>query len=73
MEGVMAREVEGGAKTCDVVGCDKPAERAVSPKKVKQAGLDIEDVRGKAHLCKKHYKEYKKASKTDRKLDRLSR
>jgi hypothetical protein len=72
MEGIMARESEGN-KTCDVVGCDRPAERGISPKKAKQAGLDIEDVRGKAHLCMEHYKEYKKSSRTDRKLETLGR
>lgn len=72
MEGSMARESEG-TKTCDVIGCEKPAERGISPKKVKQAGLDIEDVRGKAHLCKDHYKEYKKSSRSDRKLETLGR
>jgi len=73
MEGSMAREDEGGTKICDVVGCENPAVRGLSPKKVKNAGLDIEDVRGKVHLCKEHYKEYKKASKTDRKLEMLGR
>jgi hypothetical protein len=72
MEVSITRESEG-TKTCDILGCDRPAERSLSAKKVEKAGLDIEDVKGKVHLCKDHYKEYKKASRTDRKLETLGR
>jgi len=60
-------------ETCDVAGCNEPAHRAVSAKNVAKAGLNVKKERGKAHLCKEHYKEYKKATKKDRELERLGR
>lgn len=55
---------------CDCAGCDKPAERSLNMKQVAKTGLKLKDsgVR-QVHLCKEHYKEYKKQSKTDRELD----
>lgn len=69
----MAKRKDEAEKTCEVIGCDNPAERSVAAKKVESAGLDVEASKGKIHLCKLHYKEYKKASKTDRKLESLGR
>lgn len=69
----MANESDDTVKTCDVEGCDNPVERSISAKKIEKAGLDIEESRGKVHLCKEHYKEYKKSSKADRKLETLGR
>lgn len=58
------------AKTCDVAGCDKEAERSISLKQVSKSDLKLKDpnVRS-AHLCKEHYKEFKKETKTSRELD----
>lgn len=64
---------EGIGETCDVIGCREPAHRAISAKNVAKAGLKVKKERGKVHLCKEHYKEYKKATKKDRELDRLGR
>ena len=66
-------EDEAIEETCDVVGCSEPAHRAVSAKNVSKGGLKVKKERGKAHLCKEHYKEYKKATKKDRELERLGR
>ncbi len=58
-------------KTCDVSGCSGESVKTVSGQKARDAGLSVpSDVR-KAHLCKKHYKEYKKATKKDRELERM--
>ncbi len=58
-------------KKCDVVGCEAEAERSVSPKKVGSI-LKLNEIgRGRAHLCKTHYREFKKATKKDRQLDRV--
>ncbi len=65
-----------GAKVqkCDVEGCTADAERSVAGKKVENAGLIISsDPSKSAHLCREHYKEFKKKSKTDRTLERLGR
>ena len=58
---------------CDISGCKETAERSVAVKRIEAAGMKVSDVEGSnAHLCKKHYREFKKKSKTDRELDRLS-
>lgn len=69
----MAKRKDEADKTCEVIGCDNPPERSVASKKVESAGLDFEASRGKIQLCKVHYKEYRKASKKDRKLESLGR
>ncbi len=59
-----------GEKTCDVVGCEKPAVKAVSRKKAEK----IFSLKGKAtkvHLCKGHYKEFKKKTKKEREMERI--
>jgi len=59
-------------RKCDASGCDAVAERSVSAKKAGKAGLKLasEDLRN-AHLCKEHYKQFKKKTKKDRELERL--
>ena len=58
---------------CGISGCDETAERSVSVKRIEAAGMKVSDSEsGNAHLCKKHYREFKKKSKTDRDLDRLA-
>ena len=49
---------------CEVVGCDSPSERTLSNKKVSCTSLELKnpDCRN-VHLCKAHYKEWKKLSK----------
>lgn len=58
-------------RTCDVKNCSETAVRSVSAKKASRSGLMIEGERGNVHLCKEHYKEFKRATKEDRKLERL--
>ena len=63
-----------GAKeeTCDVDGCNNVAERSLNMKQVSKCNLKLKagDHRS-VHLCKEHYKEYKKATKTDREIDSI--
>lgn len=69
----MARRADE-KKTCDVSGCKDEADRSISAKKVGELlKLDLGKRDKKAHLCKEHYKEYRKATKKDRKLDTLGR
>lgn len=67
-------EPRHSAKTeiCDVEGCDKPAERSFNIKQVSRSKLVLKsnDLRN-VHLCKEHYKEYKKETKTERSLDQV--
>ena len=59
---------------CGISGCDEDALRSLPTKKVTEAVPEIKistDAR-RVHLCKKHYKVYKKATKQQRKLDTLN-
>ena len=57
---------------CDVAGCENDAERSFNIKQVAKTNLDLKssDLRS-VHLCKEHYKEFKKQTKTDRELDSI--
>ena len=54
---------------CSVVGCDKEAVRSLSNQKVSSAGLKVGAAR-RVYLCKDHYKEYKRKTRTERKLEK---
>ena len=58
-------------KVCDVSGCQDAAERAVAVKKAGEVLKLQQTGHGKAHLCKTHYRDFKKATKKERKLDRI--
>ena len=60
-------------EVCQVTGCGKPAERSVSGESAKEAGLKFEEGLKRVHLCKDHYRQYKKSTKQDRMLDSLGR
>ena len=59
---------------CNVPGCDAEAERSLSRKKVKDA-MDwaLKGEGKRAALCKAHYREFKKATKEERKIESLRR
>jgi len=59
----------GKGVKCNVSGCGKEAVRSLSAAKVKAAGLKVTDEKH-AYLCKEHYKEYKKKTKKDKKLEK---
>ncbi len=56
--------------SCNVDGCDNDAVRSLNTKKVEGAGLRLDSSGKKSALCKEHYKEWKKATKDDRSLER---
>ena len=56
---------------CDVVGCSNPAVRSLPQKKLSAAGLSFKSEQRRAHICKEHYKEYKKKTKKEREIERL--
>ena len=60
------------AAKCDVLGCDNDAERSFNIKQVAKSQLTLKsnDLRS-VHLCKEHYKEFKKQTKTDRELSSI--
>lgn len=60
------------AAKCDVAGCENDAERSFNIKQVSKSQLKLKsnDLRN-VHLCKEHYKEFKKQTKTDRELNAI--
>ena len=59
-------------RTCDVSGCSKETERSISVKQVKASKLSLRpECTRSAHLCREHYREFKKDTKKDRKLEQL--
>ncbi len=60
------------AAKCDVAGCNNDAERSFNIKQVAKSQLSLKsnDLRN-VHLCKEHYKEFKKQTKTARELDAI--
>ena len=65
---------EGGAEKCGVTDCNEQGHKSLSTKKVKSALPNLSLREGsvkRIHLCKKHYKEFKKKTKKEREMDRL--
>ncbi|MBC7107487.1 MAG: hypothetical protein H5T41_01645 [Methanomassiliicoccales archaeon] len=60
-------------KICGVEGCTKSGERSVSSKLAEKAGLNLKAESRRVHLCKDHYKQFKRATKRDRELELLGR
>jgi hypothetical protein len=67
----MAQRKEAVDKLCEVKDCNEQAIRSVSAKKVLKSGLVVPSERGNTHLCKDHYRELKKSTKEERKLQRI--
>ncbi|MCD6562595.1 MAG: hypothetical protein J7K23_01610 [Thermoproteales archaeon] len=57
---------------CSVKGCDRPAIRSISYVDFSNSklSLEIESLGNRVYLCREHYKEYKKATKKLRKIDK---
>jgi len=60
--------IDKGVK-CSVSGCGKEAARSLSADKVRLAGLNVGSGERRAYLCKDHYKEYKKKTKKEKKVE----
>ena len=58
----------GKGVRCSVAGCEEEAIRSVSVARAKAAGLDVSGRH--AYLCKEHYKEYKRGSRKERRIER---
>ena len=59
---------------CGVQACGKEARRSLSTKKVRDAlpELKIPGEPRRVHLCKDHYRQFRKKTKKERELDRAS-
>ena len=60
--------IDKGIK-CSVVNCNEMAIRSISSEKVESSGLKLTDSK-RGYLCEQHYKEYKKKSKDDRRVEK---
>ena len=60
-------------KTCHVKGCNEEKKQSVPARKVKKTNLEVEgsSASGNVYLCKKHWKEYKKATEEEREMRQL--
>jgi len=59
---------------CEIKGCDNEAVRSIPVKNLLKALPDVKVEDGKkkrVHICKEHYKQFKKATKEERELQRL--
>ncbi len=54
---------------CSVVDCCEPAVRSISTEKAESAGLKVVEER-RAYLCRGHYKELKRKSRDERRVER---
>lgn len=61
--------IDKGVK-CDVSGCKNEAVRSLNADKAKKAGLKVSSNEKRAYVCREHYKEFKKATKKDKTLEK---
>ncbi|MCL4314699.1 MAG: hypothetical protein M1454_03110 [Candidatus Thermoplasmatota archaeon] len=57
-------------KICDVVDCSNESFQTVPMDKASKV-FSFKSEKTKVHLCREHYKEYKKKTKKERDIDRL--
>lgn len=57
-------------KNCEVPGCNKDSFKTV-PAELAKKVFTIDEKKTKVHLCKEHYKEYKKGTKKEREMNRM--
>ena len=55
---------------CSIKGCNEPAYKSLSLNDAAKVFKGQLEGRRRVKLCKKHWKEYKKATKKDRMLER---
>jgi len=61
-------KIAKGAK-CSVEGCGKEASRSLNVEKVSATGLKVQGTK-RAYLCRDHYKDYKRATKKEKMIDK---
>lgn len=56
--------------SCSVQGCKNSAERSISRTQIGGSDLKVSGEGRRAYLCREHYKQWKKATKDSRDLER---
>jgi hypothetical protein len=64
-------DAEEPGDPCLVPGCGAPSVRHLALAEAKKAFSNLPEKGRRAPLCRDHYREWKKATKAARKLDRL--
>ncbi|RLG08001.1 MAG: hypothetical protein DRN59_00080 [Thaumarchaeota archaeon] len=62
-------KVSKGVK-CSVVGCENRAVKSISAQRI-PSSMKVEAMGRRAYLCEKHWKEFKKLTKDERRIERL--
>ena len=62
---------EPDAAPCAIAGCARSSVRSLARSEVRKAFPKLSEEGRRAPLCKDHYKQWKKATKAARALDRL--
>jgi hypothetical protein len=62
-------KVDKGVR-CDVSGCANNAERSLSRAEIGNSGLTVGGDGRRVYLCHDHYKQWKKATKKSRSMER---
>lgn len=68
-----SRSSGGDKERCGIADCPEPAARSIARLELRRAFPDLEEGSGRVPVCRVHYKAYKKATKSDRSLERLGR
>ncbi len=70
---VIAERMAAKKEICGVSGCGQDAVRSVALDKAKDAlaGKSLNADFRRVHLCREHYRAFRKATKKDRELERL--
>jgi hypothetical protein len=55
---------------CNVNGCGNIAERSLSRAEIGGSGLNVSGEGRRVYLCRDHYKQWKKATKKSRSMER---
>lgn len=73
MSGSISPRRRGSAPVdrCEIEGCGEEAVRSIARSELKKAFPNLSGDRGRMGVCRAHYKQYKKATKGERELDRL--
>ncbi|MDG6901528.1 MAG: hypothetical protein JRM80_06155 [Nitrososphaerota archaeon] len=56
--------------SCGVSGCKNQAQRSLSRAEIGGSGLDVGGDERRVYLCHDHYKQWKKATKKSRTMER---
>ena len=62
-------KVSKGVK-CSVAGCEEKAVRSVSARRI-PSSMKVEATGRRAYLCEVHWKQFKKLTKEERKIERM--